>query len=66
MLEETIYLRLDTLKKSVRNVIQHRVVVDDGKVLSLGLELLVGVLARSTHGIGHLLSLHLLRNLAGS
>jgi hypothetical protein len=41
-------------------------VLHNVQVLNLGHELLVGVLARTTHhGVGHLLRLHLLGNLAG-
>lgn len=41
--------------------------LDNSQVLGLGVELLVRVLAGATHhGVGHLLSLHLLGNLAGS
>lgn len=54
-------------EKAVLHIIKHRVVLNDGQVLGLGLELLVGVLAGATEGVHlHLLSLHLLGNLAGS
>lgn len=40
--------------------------IDDSQVLGLGLELLVRVLAGAAHhGVGGLLSLHLLGDLAG-
>lgn len=58
-------LRLDTLKQTVLDVIQDGVVLDNGQVLRLSLELLVGVLARAAHGVHrHLLRGHLLSHLA--
>ena len=52
--------------EAVFDAIQDGIVLDDGKVFGLGLELLVGVLARATHAAhGHLLGSHLLGHLAG-
>lgn len=58
-------LRFDTRQQSLLDIVQHRVVLNDGKVLSFGLELLVGILPRTSHHglLGHLLGLHLLGNL---
>ena len=60
-------LRFDTRQQTLLNIIQNRVVLNNVQVLSLGHELLVGILAgTSHHGVGHLLRLHLLGNLASS
>merc|ERR1712137_1119179 len=59
-------LRFDTRQETLLDIVQDRVVLDDSQVLSLGLELLVGVLTGASHGVGHLLCLHLLGDLAGS
>ena len=45
----SIYLQLDTLQKTLLDTIQDRMVLDDGEILSLGEELLVGVNARAEH-----------------
>lgn len=58
-------LRFDTREESLLDIVQHRVVLNDSKVLSFSLELLVGVLTRASHhGLGRLLGLHLLGNLS--
>lgn len=60
------YLHLDTLQKTLLDTIQDGVVLDDGEVLGLGEELLVGVDAGTKHircwgaHLAHLLR-HLIR-----
>jgi hypothetical protein len=55
----------NALQQSALDPIKHRVMLNDGKVLGFGLELLVGILAWPEHGLlgahlSHLLG-HLIR-----
>ena len=59
-------LRFDTRQQTVLNIIENGVVLNDSKVLGLGLVLLIRILARAAHHwVGSLLRLHLLSNLRG-
>jgi len=60
-------LRLfQTRQETVLDIVQDRIVIHDGQILGLSLELLVGILAGTTHhGVWHLLCLHLLVELTG-
>jgi hypothetical protein len=64
----TILFRLDTLKQSAFDTVQHRVVVNDCQVLRLCLKLLVGVGTRAKHvwSLSSSHTLHLLSHLTGS
>lgn len=59
-------LRFDTLKEALLDTVKDRVVLNDSQILGLSFELFIGVLTRTTHGVGrHLLRSHLLSHLAG-
>ncbi len=60
-------LHLDTLEKTLLDAVQDRMVLNDGKILSLGQELLIDVDARAKH-LGRLWAhlVHLLRHLTRS
>ncbi len=59
-------LYIDTPQKTLLNAVEHRIVLDDSKVLGLGEELLVGIDTGAKHlgslSRSHLV--HLLRHLA--